>query len=139
VAPWPDQQADTAAGCPQRIVVGEHPAEEEVIPAALQVHHRRHPVAVATVISGLPIGVVRAVMDPLLKPAHPMSGQRHVRLYDGQCGHRAPHQLGTGEQAKELARRSTFSTKHAIDDLHPAQGVAQRESAAWIHELLGKL
>ena len=32
-----------------------------------------------------------------------------------------------------------MSTKHAIDDLHPAERVAQRESAAWIHDLMGEL
>jgi hypothetical protein len=36
VTPRPDQQADSAARCPERCVVGEHPAEEKVVPAALQ-------------------------------------------------------------------------------------------------------
>jgi hypothetical protein len=78
------------------------------------------------------------VTDPLLKPPHPPPGQRDIGLGDRQCGHSAAHRLGAGEHAEELAGRSTMGTKHAIDNLHPAQRVAQREAAAWIHELMGK-
>jgi hypothetical protein len=81
--PRPNQQPDSATGRPQRGVVGQHPAEEEVVPAALQVDHRRHPGGVGAMISGLPIRVVRGVADPLLKPSHPPPGQRDVGVCDG--------------------------------------------------------
>ena len=139
MSPRPDQQPDSATGCLQRGVIGEHPGEEEVVPAALQVHHRRHPADIIAVVSGLPVQVVRAVTDPLLEPRHSLPGQRDVGVGDGQCGHRSAQRLGAGEHAEELADRSTVRTKHAIDDLHPAQCITQRESAAWIHEQMGKL
>ncbi len=82
VPPRPDQQPHSAAGCPERRVVGEHTGKEEVIPAALQVHHGRHTADVAAVVSGLPVRVIRTVTDPLLEPRHPPAGQRRVGIGD---------------------------------------------------------
>jgi hypothetical protein len=119
--PRPDQQPDSATGRPQRSVVGQHPAEEEVVPAALQVHHRRHSNDVGAMVTGLPIRIVRGVTDPLLKPPHPPPGQRDIGVGDRQCGRRASHRPWADEHPEELIGRSTMSTKHPINDLYPAQ------------------
>jgi hypothetical protein len=55
----------------------------------------------------------------------------------GPGGHRAAQRLGAGQHAKELVgHATTVGPKHAIDDLHPAQRLAQRESASRIYELV---
>lgn len=69
----------------------------------------------------------------------PAARSARCRRLRRECGYRAAHRLWAGEHTEELGECSTMSTKHAIDDLHLTERVAQRESTARIHELMGEL
>jgi hypothetical protein len=72
-----------------RSAVSQHAGQEETVPVTLKMYGRWHPGNVGPMVHSGPVGLVRAVFDPLAEPGDVVSGQRYIGLVQWQRQRRA--------------------------------------------------
>ncbi len=108
------------------------------MPAALQVHHRRHAGDVGAVVGACPVRLAGTMADPIPEPGHGVPGQGLIGLLqrEGERGMRQPPR--GADQSGHLAGDAVAAGEHPLHQLHPAQRVSRREAPAGVHEDVGE-